>query len=104
MGRGFDHGLLFFRTGYRFFMNTAMMKARLKAAGQKAALPGEKAEPLIVERSAGTATVGVIFKKGHKSTEDVSHHGSWYTDEEKRRLLEHTLKSLELRAERSASR
>jgi hypothetical protein len=85
-------------------MNTAVMKARLKAAGQKAALPGEKAEPIIIERGSGTATVGVIFTKARKSTEDVSHHGSWYTDEEKQRLLDHTLKSLELRNRRSATR
>jgi hypothetical protein len=85
-------------------MDTAMIKARLKAAAQKAKLPGESAKPEIIERSGGTATVGVIFKKGHKAVEDVSHHGSWYTDAEKEKLLNATLKSLELRSQRSSSR
>ena len=85
-------------------MNNAMMKARLKAAGQAAALPGESAKPGIIERSGGTATVGVIFKKGHKSVEDVSHHGSWCTDAEREKLLNDTLHSLELRSKRSSSR
>ena len=90
--------------GYTFLMNTLMMKARLKAAAQKAKLPGETAKPEIIERSGGTATVGVIFMKGHKSVEDISHHGSWYTDVEKEKLLNATLKSLELRSQRSSSR
>lgn len=85
-------------------MNSMTMKARLKAAGQRAALPGESAKPYVIERSAGTATVGVIFKRGHHSTEDVSHHGSWYTGEEREKLLTDTLKSLELRSKRSATR
>lgn len=41
-------------------MNSMMMtmKARLKAAGERAALPGESAKPYVIERSGGTATVG----------------------------------------------
>lgn len=85
-------------------VNTAMMKARLKIAAQQAKLPGETAKPQIIERSGDTATVSVIFKKGHKSVEDVSHHGSWYTDAEKDKLLNATLKSLDLRSQRSSSR
>lgn len=85
-------------------MNTTIMKARLKAAGARAALPGESAKPYVIERSGGTATVGVIFKRGHHSTEDVSHHGSTYTDAEREKLLNDTLKSLELRSKRSATR
>jgi hypothetical protein len=85
-------------------MNQAMMKARLKAAGERATLPGESAKPEIIERSGGTATVGVIFKKGHKSVEDISHHGSWHTDAEREKLLNDTLKSLELRGKRSSTR
>lgn len=85
-------------------MNKIMMKARLQAAAQKAALPGEHAKAEIIERSGGTATIGVTFKKGHKSVEDVSHHGSWYTDAEREKLLNDTLHSLELRNKRSASR
>lgn len=80
------------------------MKARLKVAGERAALPGESVKPIIIERSAGTATLGVIFKLGYKSTEEVSHHGSWYSDEEREHLLEQTLHSLELRSRRSATR
>lgn len=85
-------------------MNKAMMKARLKAAGEGAALPGESAQPEIIERGGETATVGVIFKKGHKFTENVSHHGSWYTQEEREKLLNDTLHSLELRGKRSSTR
>lgn len=85
-------------------MNTTLMKARLKAAGQSAALPGETAKAEIIERSGGTATVTVIFKKGHKSVENVSHHGSWYTDWEREKLLNDTLQTLELRSKRSSSR
>ncbi len=85
-------------------MSTMAMKARLKAAAQKAKLPGESVKPDIIERSGGTATVTVIFKKGRKSVEDVSHHGSWYTDEEKEKLLNATLKTLELRGKRFSSR
>ncbi|HEY9181132.1 MAG TPA: hypothetical protein VIO32_10465 [Candidatus Baltobacteraceae bacterium] len=85
-------------------MSTMAMKARLKAAAQKAKLPGESVKPDIIERSGETATVTVIFKKGHKSVEDVSHHGSWYTDEEKEKLLNATLKTLELRGKRFSSR
>jgi hypothetical protein len=85
-------------------MNTAAMKARLKAAAQKATLPGEHAKAEIVERSGGTATVSVIFKKGHKSVEDVSHHGSWYTDGDREKLLNDTLYTLELRSKRSSTR
>ena len=85
-------------------MNTMMLKARLKAAGERAALPGESAKPYLIERSGGTATVGVIFKRGHHSTEDVSHHGSWYTEYEREKLLNDTLQSLQLRGKRSATR
>ena len=85
-------------------MNTAAMKARLKAAAQRATLPGESAKPEIIERSGGMATVGVIFKRGRKSVEDVSHHGSWYPDAEREKLLNDTLHTLELRNERSSSR
>lgn len=85
-------------------MNKTMMEARLKAAARRATLPGETAKPEIIERSGGTATVGVIFKKGHKSVGDVSHHGSWYTEEERQKLLNDTLQSLELRSKRSSSR
>jgi hypothetical protein len=92
------------RRGYRPHVNHSMMKARLKAAAQRAKLPGESVKPEIIERSGGTATVGVIFKKGHKSVEDISHHGSWYTQEEREKLLNATLKSLELRGKRSSTR
>ena len=85
-------------------MNTTMMKARLQAAARKATLPGEHAKAEIIERSGGTATVGVIFKKGNKSVEDVSHHGSWYTQSEREKLLNDTLHTLELRGKRSSSR
>jgi hypothetical protein len=85
-------------------MDKASMKARLKAAAELAALPGETAHPQIVERSGGTATVTVIFKTDHKSTEDVSHHGSWYTQAEREKLFNDTLHSLELRSKRSSSR
>ncbi len=64
-------------------MNDSSIKARLKAAAERAKLPGEHATSHIIERSGGTATVGVIFKKGHKSVEDVMHHGSWFTDAER---------------------
>lgn len=84
--------------------NTMLMKARLKAAAERAKLPGESVKPEIIERSGGTATVTVIFKKGHKSVEDVSHHGSWYTDAEREKLLNDTLKTLQLRNKRSSSR
>jgi hypothetical protein len=85
-------------------MNIPMMKARLRAAAQRAKLPGESVKPEIIERSGGTATVGVIFKKGHKSVEDVSHHGSWYTQAEREKLIDDTIKSLQLRSKRSSSR
>jgi hypothetical protein len=85
-------------------MTSAAMKVRLHAAATKAALPGESAHPEIIERSGGTATITVIFKRGHHSTEDISHHGSWYTDAEKEKLLNATLKSLDLRGKRSATR
>jgi hypothetical protein len=85
-------------------MNTTMMKLRLKAAAQRAKLPGESVKPQIIERSGDTATVGVIFRKGHKSVEDISHHGSWYTQAEREKLLNDTLKSLELRGKRSSTR
>jgi hypothetical protein len=85
-------------------MNKLLMKARLKAAGERAALPGESAHPEIIERSGGTATVGVIFKRGHHSTEDVMIHGSWYTEEERAKLLRDALQGLEIRSKRSASR
>lgn len=85
-------------------MTIAMMKARLRAAAQRAKLPGESVTPEIVERSGGTATVGVIFKKGRKSVEDVSHHGSWYTQDEREKLIADTIKSLQLRSKRSSSR
>lgn len=80
------------------------IKARLKAAGERAALPGESAKPYVIERSGGTATVGVIFMRGRHSAEDISHHGSSYTGEEREKLLNDTLKSLELRSRRSATR
>jgi hypothetical protein len=85
-------------------MNIPTMKARLRAAAQRAKLPGESVKPEIIERSGGTATVGVIFKKGHKSVEDVSHHGSWYTQAEREKLIDDTIKSLQLRSKRSSSR
>lgn len=85
-------------------MNKLVMKARLKAAGERAALPGESAHPEIIERSGGTATVGVIFKRGRHSTEDVMVHGSWYTEEERQKLLRDALQGLETRSKRSASR
>lgn len=85
-------------------MNKMIMKARLNAEAQKATLPGEHAKAEIIERSGGTATVGVIFKKGHKSVEDVSHHGSWYTEADREKLFNDTLHTLELRSKRSSTR
>lgn len=85
-------------------MNQMMMKARLQAEARKATLPGEHAKAEIIERSGGTATIGVIFKKGHKSVEDVSHHGSWYTQADREKLLNDTLHSLNLRSKRSSTR
>lgn len=85
-------------------MNTSALKARLKAAGERAALPGERAHPEIIERSGGTASIGVIFTRGKHSTEDVIMHGSWYSDWEKERLVDDVLHGLELRTQRSATR
>jgi hypothetical protein len=85
-------------------MEKAALKTRLKMAGERAALPGESVHPEIVERSGGTVTIGVIFKRGKHSTEDVMMHGSWYSDWEKERLLAGVLHGLELRNQRSASR
>lgn len=85
-------------------MNKTAMKARLKAAAERVKLPGESVKPEIIERSGGTATVTVIFKKGHKSVEDVSHHGSWYSEPEREKLLNDTLQSIRLRSARSATR
>lgn len=85
-------------------MDQNFVKARLKAAGERAALLGEHAKPFVFERSGGTATVGVIFMRGHKSVEDVAHHGSWYTQAEREKLLNDTLHTLKLRGQRSASR
>lgn len=76
-------------------MNKTAMQARLKAAGERAKLPGERVKPQIIERSGGTASVGVIFLKGHKSVEDVFHHGSWYSEAEREKLLNDALQSLE---------
>lgn len=85
-------------------MDKTALKARLKIAGERAALPGESAHPEIIERSGGTATIGVIFKRGKHSTEDVMMHGSWYSDWEKERLVDDVLHGLELRNRRSATR
>lgn len=85
-------------------MEQMVMKAKLKAAGERAALPGESAHPQIIERSGGTASIGVIFKRGHHSTEDVIVHGSWYTQAEREKLLSDALHGLDLRGRRSATR
>jgi hypothetical protein len=85
-------------------MEKTALKARLKMAGERAALPGETVHPEVIERSGGTATIGVIFKRGKQSAEDVMIHGSWYSEWEKERLLAGVLHGLELRNRRSASR